>query len=137
MKSRRLFLAALVLNSLLLMACAPNPGSAAEPQDPPPANRKTPRIVLNLERVPASGRVEVRGTGFTPSADVRSHLKRPNGVEFPVLPIYTDEKGEFFHEIDTALFLVGTHEVWVIDSSGVSSNVATFESTRDQSPILK
>jgi hypothetical protein len=44
---------------------------------------------------------------------------------------------EFNHNIledrlDTALFLVGTHELWAVDSTGASSNVARFESTRDQ-----
>jgi hypothetical protein len=57
-------------------------------------------------------------------------LKKPDGVEFPVLPMYTDEEGKFKHEIDTLLLTPGIHELWVIDSTtGVSSNVAKFELT--------
>lgn len=76
------------------------------------------------------------GTGFTPKAEAMSHLRRPNGTEFPVLPIYTNEKGEFAHEVDSLLLLEGTHELWVIDGgTGVSSNVATFNVAYGQQPI--
>ena len=56
-----------------------------------------------------------------------SHLRRPDGTEFPGLRLLTDERGEFTHVIDTYLFEGGIHEVWVVDSNGVSSNVASFE----------
>jgi len=72
----------------------------------------------------------MRGEGFTPKADIRSHLKRPNGTEFPVLPMLTDADGKFTHEIDTLLLAPGIHELWVIDSTtGATSNVAKFEVT--------
>ena len=77
----------------------------------------------------------MKGTGFTAKADVRSHLKRPDGTEFPVLPMLTDDRGEFTHDIDTLLLMPGTHELWVIDSTtGVTSNIAKFEVTLDQPP---
>jgi hypothetical protein len=75
----------------------------------------------------------MKGTGFTPKADVRSHLKRPNGTEFAELPMLTNDRGEFTHEIDTLLLVPGVHELWVIDSvSGVTSNVAQFEVVLEQ-----
>ena len=59
-------------------------------------------------------------------------LKRPDGTEFPGLRILTDDKGEFTHKIDTLTLQIGTHEVWVVDRSGVSSNVAKFEVLPDK-----
>lgn len=94
----------------------------------------TPTIALSLEKVPEKGHVEMRGTGFTPRANVKSHLRRPNDTEYPVLNILTDDKGEFTHDIDTLLMDVGTHEVWVEDANGVTSNTAKFEVTHGQAP---
>ena len=76
----------------------------------------------------------MKGTGFTPKTDVRSHLKRPNGTEFPVLHIITDDKGEFTHDIKTLEMQIGIHEVWVEESTGSSSNVAKFEVVADEGP---
>ena len=77
----------------------------------------------------------MKGTGFTPRTDVGSHLKRPNGTEFPVLRIITDERGEFTHHIDTYLMEIGTHEVWVEENTGFSSNVAKFEVIGGDTPM--
>ena len=94
-----------------------------------------PKITISTDRIPVKGFVAVRGTGFAPKKDALSHLRRPDGTEFPVLPILTDDRGEFSHEIDTLLLAIGVHELWVVDSaSGVSSNVARFEVTLDQPP---
>ncbi len=94
------------------------------------ADQKTPQITLSTDRIPHPDDVTMRGTGFTPNANVYSHLKRPDGTEFPVLPMMTTDRGEFTHEIDTLLLLPGIHEVWVIDGpTGKSSNVARFEVT--------
>jgi len=94
-----------------------------------------PKITLSASRIPANGDVHFSGEGFTPKSDVYSHLKRPDGTEFPVITMLTDDKGKFTHLIETWLLQVGTHEVWAIDQkTGVTSNVATFEVTRDQPP---
>lgn len=75
------------------------------------------------------------GSGFTPNSNVTSHLLQPDGREFPPLPILTDSNGAFTHDIDTLLLLVGTHELWVVDdTTGVTSNTAQFEVTREQDP---
>jgi hypothetical protein len=94
-----------------------------------------PTIKLSGSRIPANGDVHLSGEGFTPKSDVYSHLKRPDGTEFPVITMLTDDKGQFTHLIETWLLQLGTHEVWVIDQkTGVTSNVATFEVTHDQPP---
>jgi hypothetical protein len=89
--------------------------------------RLAPRIALSREKVFDRGFVEMTGTGFTPKQSIISHLKRPDGTEFPGLRLLTDEKGEFAHKINTYDLQHGIHQVWVIDSNGVSSNIATFE----------
>jgi hypothetical protein len=70
----------------------------------------------------------MRGTGFTPLRNAYSHLRRPDGREFPVLTILPDKSGEFTHEIESLLLGGGTHELWVEDeTTGVTSNVAKFD----------
>jgi hypothetical protein len=97
-----------------------------------------PTIKLSGDRIPANGDVHLTGEGFTPRSDAISHLKRPDGTEFPTIIMLTDDKGKFTHLIETWLLQVGVHEVWVIDQqTGVTSNVAKFEVTRDQPPAAK
>jgi hypothetical protein len=92
----------------------------------------TPTITLSTDRIQVRGFVAMRGTGFSPTKEAISHLRRPDGTEFPILPILIDDRGEFSHEIDTLLLNIGQHELWVVDSAtGVSSNVARFEVIRD------
>ena len=95
--------------------------------------QRTPKVALSATRVPIPGRIMVRGSGFTAKRNVTSHLLRPDGTEFPVLPILTNDHGEFSHEIDTLLLSTGTHELWVVDdTSRASSNRVQFEVTMDQ-----
>ena len=94
-----------------------------------------PKITLSTDVVFWKGHVEMRGTGFTPKTESQSHLLRSNGTEFPVLRILTNDKGEFVHDIDSLLLQPGTHNLWVEDSTGVSSNVAKFEVTLEQAPL--
>lgn len=94
-----------------------------------------PRIELSMQRIPAKEKFMVHGSGFTPTGDIQSHLRRPDGSEFPVLPMLTDAGGAFSHEVDTLLLGLGTHELWVEDvASGKTSNTATFEVTAEQPP---
>jgi hypothetical protein len=94
----------------------------------------TPHVAVSLERVPDQGNLDFTGTGFTPNQNVTSHLLKPDGTEFPFLPILTDANGEFTHEIESLLLDAGTHELWVVDdTSNVTSNIARFEVTREQS----
>jgi hypothetical protein len=78
---------------------------------------------------------KVYGTGFSPKHEVTSHLQRPDGTEYAVVPILTDAHGEFTHDIETLLFTTGTYKVWVLDNAtGVTSNEMQFESTLDSGP---
>jgi hypothetical protein len=92
----------------------------------------TPTITVSPSRVLHHDHVALRGSGFTASSNAYSHLRRPDGSEFPVLPIVTNERGEFEHDIDTLLLGPGTFEVSVEDGkSKATSNVARFEVTTD------
>src|SRR5262245_55260812 len=92
-----------------------------------------PTVTVSPSKVLHTGHVVMRGTGFTPKSDVSSHLRRPDGTEFPVLPMLTDDRGEFSHDIDTLILTPGVHEIWVVeDRSKVSSNMALLEVTLEQ-----
>ena len=124
--SRRYLMIPLLAAMLTLSACGPD----AEVDE---TGTSGPTLTLSMTRVPAKEWVDVVGTGFTPHANVTSHLERPDGTEFPELPIMTDANGEFTHEIDSLLLLVGPHQMWVLDdTTGQRSNVAEFIVTREQ-----
>ena len=92
--------------------------------------QNVPKLTVSATKVQHHGFVTVHGSGFTSQKNISSHLRRPDGSEFPVLPILTDERGQFSHEIDTLLLAPGTHEVWVIDdTSKATSNIVRFEVT--------
>jgi hypothetical protein len=87
-----------------------------------------PKLTLSTTKVAAPGHVYVQGTGFSPQKNVSSHLRRPDGLEYPILPLYTNEKGEFVHDIETLVLTLGVHELWVIDDTTKTvSNKVTFE----------
>ena len=99
----------------------------------PITESRTPTVTISSLRVPALEHLEVQGRGFTAGQNVTSHLLRPDGTEFPVVPILTDSQGEFTHDIDTLVLSVGTHALWVVDdASNMSSNIEQFQVTRDQ-----
>lgn len=91
-----------------------------------------PTITLSTENPVFEEHIEAYGEGFTPLSNVTSHLARPDGTTYPELAIMTDENGAFDHDIDTLLMADGTYDWWVVDDvSGATSNVASFEVTRD------
>jgi len=128
----------ILLFGLCLVACAKTDTttaneSSASTTTAAPGGQIKPTITLSRERIPQDGWTKMFGKGFTPKANVQSHLKRPDGTEFREIPILTDAKGEFTHDIDSLLLLKGVHEVWVFDSTtGITSNVARFETTAEQ-----
>lgn len=94
-----------------------------------------PHIRISSEKIPRHWKLEVKGTGFTQTHNVSSHLRRSDGSEFPVLPILTDDHGTFTHTIDTMILELGSHELWVVDDqSGKVSNHVKFEVTFDYPP---
>ena len=87
-----------------------------------------PKIIVTKDRVFRSDHLEMKGSGFTPNANIISHLRRPDGSEFPTLPIHTNQRGEFTHDIDSLLLAPGVYELWVEDlPSKKTSNTARFE----------
>jgi hypothetical protein len=97
-----------------------------------------PKITATPAKILHLGHVELRGTGFSPKSNVRSHLRRPNGTEFPVLAIYTNDKGEFVHDIDTVVMTTGVYELWAEDvKTNTTSNVARFELTMNSKDLEK
>jgi hypothetical protein len=97
-----------------------------------------PRITVSPAKVLHLKHVEMRGTGFSPKSNVRSHLRRPDGTEFAVLPMYTNDKGEILHDIDTVVMTPGVYELWVEDvKTNTTSNVARFELTMNSKDLEK
>jgi hypothetical protein len=86
----------------------------------------TGAIRLSRDRISDRGIVTLTGHGFPTKSIVYSHVKRPDGTEFPPLRFLTDENGEFTHNIDTFTLQEGTHEVWVVDGKGRSTGVSRF-----------
>jgi hypothetical protein len=121
----------LLLGLLGAAACTQNTPAPATTNATLPA----PKLVLSATRIPNKGYVDVKGSGFTPKTELISHLKKPDGSEFPTLLMLTDDNGEITHQIDTLLLMVGTHELWMVDSkTGASTNVAKFDVTTEQPP---
>ena len=127
MNTSRLLLPVSLFALLWVAACGPDTDPTVESPE------MGPTVTLSMRVVPAKEFIDVTGAGFTPNANVTSHLLQPDGREFPYLPILTDGNGGFTHEVDTLLLLVGTHELWVDDdTTGERSNIAQFEVTREQ-----
>jgi hypothetical protein len=139
-KNRFVLLGCLFL-PLLLLACGEKPASATTEQGQSPAAAavtKGPTITLSKTRLAEGEHVLMKGAGFTPLSDAISHLKKPDGSEYNPIIFLTNEKGEIEHDIEPFLLPLGVLEVWVIDAkTGVSSNVAKFETTHDQQPPAK
>lgn len=86
-----------------------------------------PQVAITPTRVKSGDSVYVAATGFTPNRTAMSHLVRPDGTEYNPLRFRTNDRGEFFHRIDTTMLDHGTFEVWVEDeASNVNSNRAQF-----------
>lgn len=139
-KHRFVFVCFLFL-SLLQTACGEGPASAtSSPQatGTPVATTKGPTITLSETRLPEGGHTLMKGAGFTPLSDAISHLRKPDGSEYNTITFLTNDKGEIEHDIESFLLPIGVMEVWVVDvKTNVSSNVAKFETTHDQSPLAK
>ena len=101
-------------------------------------SKPTPKITVSPSKVLHPYHVEMKGAGFTPKSDVNSHLRRPDGTEFRILEMYTNDKGEIEHDIDTIVMLPGVYELWVDDvKATTTSNVARFEVTMNSKDLEK
>ena len=102
------------------------------------SSKPSPKITVAPSIVLHPNPAQMKGTGFTPKADVNSHLRRPDGTEFRILEMYTNDKGEILHDIDTIVMTPGVYELWVDDvRSKTTSNVARFEVTFDSKDLEK
>ena len=100
--------------------------------------KPAPKITVTPAKILHLGHVEMKGTGFSPKSNVNSHLRRPDGTEFRVLEMYTNDKGELAHDIDTVVMLPGVYELWVDDlKAKTTSNIARFEVTMNSKDLEK
>lgn len=95
------------------------------------SNGMTLRLLAQVSVAPPSGpagtQFSYQGSGFTGNYGVTSHLRRPDGTEFPTRQIATNGSGQFSTTIDSTGFGAGTYQVWAVDNNtGISSNVVSF-----------
>lgn len=92
--------------------------------------QSVPKVTVTPDRIATPGHITFQGSGFTPKRNITSHLLRPDGVEYPALPMLADDRGNFTHDIDTLVLTLGVHELWVVDdTSKAVSNRVRFEVT--------
>ena len=95
-----------------------------------------PTITVAPAKILHLGHVEMKGRGFSPKSNVNSHLQRPDGTEFRILEMYTNDKGEIEHDIDTVVMLPGVYQLWVDDlKTKTTSNIARFEVTMNSKDL--
>src|SRR5581483_6418198 len=100
--------------------------------------KPAPKITVTPAKILHLGHVEMKGTGFSPKSNVNSHLQRPDGTEFRILEMYTNDKGEIEHDIDTVVMQPGVYQLWVDDlKTKTTSNVARFEVTMNSKDLEK
>jgi hypothetical protein len=67
------------------------------------------------------------GTGFTAGFGAISHMRRPNGLEFPAKRMPVGPDGTFEDVVWTGEFVPGTYTLWAVDDySKVASPPATL-----------
>ena len=89
-------------------------------------SQDTPKITISALQVVNAEHIEVRGTAFTPRQNISSHLRWPDGTE-SLRTFIADNRGEYFHNIDTLLLSPGTYELWVVDDRAkATSNTVRF-----------
>ena len=111
MKRQRWFLASCLISLSVVLVAA----------------QARPQIDVSPARAQSGDPVYLMGTGFTPNRTVMSHLVRPDGTEYNPLRFRTNDRGEFFHKIDTTMLDRGTFHLWAEDeASQMKSNRAEF-----------
>jgi len=89
-------------------------------------SQNAPKITISALQVVNAEHIEVRGTAFTPQQNIYSHLRWPEGTE-SLRTFIANDRGEFYHNIDTLLLSPGMYELWVVDDrSKASSNTIRF-----------
>jgi hypothetical protein len=89
-------------------------------------SQNTPKVTISALQVVNAEHIEVRGAAFTPNQNIFSHLRWPEGTE-SLRTFIANDRGEFFHNIDTVLLSPGAYELWVVDDrSKAISNTVRF-----------
>jgi len=106
--------------------------SGAPIQEP---ETKSPQLSIAI--IPSSGPpgtiFSIQGHGFTPLRTVTSHLRWPDGTEFPPLTIETDENGSYAKDIESTGFILGAYKHWAVDDeSGTSSSAILLTVTEPE-----
>jgi len=89
----------------------------------------TPKVTVSPLSGPAGTQFDVLWEGFTPNNTLISHLKKPDGTEFPTKIFYTDSRGRATHTIDSTGFKPGTYELWGVDNATGTRTVNTASFT--------
>ena len=85
-----------------------------------------PVLTFSVAQIYHGDIVQVRGTGFTPNGQVTSHLIRPDGTEYPEMPLKADAKGGVTHEITIVPNTFGTYELQIEDLATRTSATQRF-----------
>jgi len=105
------------LIALLVLTCLVSTETVAQ---------KTPQVTISALQVVNAEHIDLRGAGFTPNQNIFSHLRWPEGTE-SLRTFIANDRGEFYHNIDTVLLSPGMYELWVIDDrSKAISNTVRF-----------
>jgi hypothetical protein len=75
----------------------------------------TPRLALSAGQIWHGESVTVSATGFTSKGVVLSRLIRPDGSEYPEMPLDADARGEFSHLVTIVPEMYGTYELRIMD----------------------
>jgi hypothetical protein len=76
-----------------------------------------PVLTFSVSQIQHGEYVQVRGTGFTPNSAVMSHLIRPDGKEYPEMPMKVEAQGRVTHEITIVPNTFGTYELLIQDQT--------------------
>jgi formylglycine-generating enzyme required for sulfatase activity len=89
-----------------------------------------PVISQHPDIAPAGSKFLQRGTGFSPNNRVTIHVRRPDGTNYTVEPIYTDGDGNFATEFPSSPERpLGEYVWWAEDITGVTSAEKTYQVT--------
>jgi PKD repeat protein len=88
-----------------------------------------PKVTVSPSSGPAGTQFDVLWEGFTPNNTLTSHLKKPDGTEFPTKIFYTNSQGQATHTIDSTGFKPGTYELWGVDNATGTRTINTASFT--------
>ena len=97
--------------------------------------KTTPSAKVSPDIGPAGNQFLLEWSGFYFNSTLTSHLKKPDGTEFPPKKFYTDNQGNASHAVDSTGFDEGIYEHWAVDdATGKESNTVTFTITTADNP---